>query len=116
MPKRGKQIYEAREIQSILEAPAIILPELPAGEFLKRLHDDHDGECTGLLTLYQTEDGDMWVNVEGSPREILRFRTFLGGGASLRVHNALKILAEAIRLDNKERPQQLKPNPTDHVA
>lgn len=66
-----------------------------------RLQDDTDGETTlkHELTVIMGPDGDMHIGVGG---DFLRFRTWGGGGNSLRTHNALRILAEAIRQDNHE--------------
>ena len=44
-------------------------------------------------------DGDAWVTTD--PRGC-RFRTYAGGGTSLRVRNALLMLAMAIKLDNEK--------------
>ncbi|MDO8415216.1 MAG: hypothetical protein Q7S87_03270 [Agitococcus sp.] len=71
-----------------------------------RRHDDTDGK-TGSeqeITVAIGVDGDAWVMLPGMTS--LRFRTWVGGGSSLRVRNALLVLAEAIRRDNAERPQQ----------
>jgi len=46
--------------------------------------------------------GDAYLST-GSGKDI-RFRTYGGGGMSLRTRAALLILAEAIRLDNEDRP------------
>ncbi len=71
-----------------------------------RRHDDTDGEVGPDQELAVTfgPDGDAWVMLPGF--RSLRFRTWSGGGQSLRVRNALLVLAEAIRRDNAERPQQ----------
>ncbi len=56
-------------------------------------------------------DGDGWVEVftKADPKEhnwMFRFRMPGGGGGdSMRVRNALLLLAEAIRQDNEKRPQ-----------
>ncbi len=73
-----------------------------------RRQDDTDGETTAKHDLDVTIgiDGDMWVQ---APR-LLRFRTGAGGGGSLRVRNALLVLAEAIRRDNEECPQKVSYN------
>lgn len=71
-----------------------------------RRHDDTDGETGPEQDLAVTfgPDGDAWVMLPGL--RSLRFRTWAGGGQSLRVRNALLVLAEAIRRDNAERPQR----------
>jgi len=70
-----------------------------------RRHDDTDGQRDTQqdLTISIGPDGDAWVVVAGAPP--LRFRTMAGGGCSLRVRNALLVVAEAIRRDNADRPQ-----------
>lgn len=68
-----------------------------------RTQDDTDGETTPVHDLDVTigVDGDVWVQAP----KLLRFRLGSGGGHSLRVRNALLVLAEAIRRDNEEHPQ-----------
>ncbi len=77
-------------------------------ELYSRIHDDNDGHTTSTaensLQVYIAQDGDLHVFLPGS-QETLRFRNYFGGGKSLRVRNALLVLAEAIRRDNAERPQ-----------
>jgi len=71
-----------------------------------RRQDDTDGD-TGVeqdIAVKFSVDGDAWVILPGF--RSLRFRTWFGGGQSLRVRNALLVLAEAIRRDNEERPQK----------
>ncbi len=72
-----------------------------------RLQDDTDGEVgpDQELKLVFGPDGDAWVVLPQSLMS-LRFRTWSGGGHSLRVRNALLVLAEAIRRDNEEYPQR----------
>lgn len=73
-----------------------------------RLQDDRDGH-TGeehQLRVYIACDGDLHVFLPYS-FESLRFRNYIGGGKSLRVRNALLVLAEAIRRDNEARPQPI---------
>jgi len=76
-------------------------------EVYERYQDDTDGETSSdhILSLMFTRDGDAWLMLP-SARHSLRFRTYAGGGDSLRVRNALLLLAEAIRRDNEERPQR----------
>jgi hypothetical protein len=71
-----------------------------------RRHDDTDGKTGPDQDIEVTVgvDGDAWILLPGMPS--LRFRTWAGGGNSLRVRNALLVLAEAIRRDNAELPQQ----------
>lgn len=84
------------------------LPTLQTMQSYGRLHDDHDGTKEGVLQIVFSPDGDAHVAIAGGPESgyspTLRFRTYEGGGLSLRTRNALLILAEAIRLDNLEHP------------
>jgi len=103
---RRKQDNNKVDLEQLLEGfpwPMGLSPE----ELYVRLHDDHDGTYHGILSVSFTPDGDAWVmpvNPEGGS---LRFRGGFGGGRSLRVHNALVLLALAIKLDNEERPDHI---------
>lgn len=79
---------------------------LSPNESYSRLHDDTDGHTTTdhTLQVYVAQDADLHVFLPNS-MESLRFRSYFGGGKSLRVRNALMVLAEAIRRDNEDRPQ-----------
>lgn len=85
------------------------LPKLRPDTRYVRTNDDHDGTWFPKINVVFSHDGDAWVGVQALRPEVLsscRFRTGMGGGASLRVRNALLILAEAIRLDNEDRREQ----------
>ena len=93
-------------VLQILENPFWI-SGLSTNEEYTRRHDDDDGSDTGYLVVMIDREGDVRVKIDGCrPGHYLRFRTNAGGGHSLRVRNALMVLAEAIRLDNEKRPQQ----------
>lgn len=80
---------------------------LPYPTFLGRIQDDCDGDYTDLNRLHvsQGPDGDMYVATgEAGYRALLRFRTIPGGTRSPRVHNALRLLAYAIQLDEEKMP------------
>lgn len=66
----------------------------------RRQHDDTDGGTEGVLQVFFDKMGDAHVSIDNS--HWLRYRTYGGGGVSLRTRTALMILAEAIRLDNEE--------------
>ena len=70
-----------------------------------RRQDDTDGQRDHAQNLDVTigPDGDCWLTAGGG--QTLRFRTWAGGGMSVRTRQALMVLAEAIRLDNEELPQ-----------
>lgn len=114
MPSRKPILLPAeqtvsRALDTLLEGfyppPAALHAEAERGAFTRR-HDDTDGkrDLEQELTVMFSPDGDAWIVAGASPS--LRFRTDAGGGQSLRVQKALVILAEAIRRDNAERPQQ----------
>lgn len=93
----------AKRIKKLLEDsfwPESLSPDVS----YQRIHDDHDGTFTGTLSVFIDRMGDVYLTVDRA-FEALRFRTMGGGGHSLRVRNALVVLAEAIRLDNEERSQ-----------
>jgi hypothetical protein len=88
-------------IKKLLEVPfwpSSLTPNKP----YTRLHDDHDGTHQGRIGVIFDQMGDAYIFSDHQP--FLRFRTWGGGGNSLRVRNALVILAEAIRLDNEDKP------------
>jgi hypothetical protein len=93
------------------------LPTLSPKTAYRRLQDDHDGKRWGILTVVFSEDSDAWLEIDLNGVEVLdttiRFRVpVVGGGRSPRTRTALHILAEAIRLDNEESPQDLSPHPS----
>lgn len=80
----------------------------------RRFEDDSP---TGSISVVFGEDGDGHITVYSKPdpnemKFSMRFRMAMtGGGQSPRVRNALLALAEAIRRDNEENPQN-----RDHSA
>lgn len=93
-----------KQIKKLLETD--FWPEnLKPNQYYERVHDDHDGEFTGRVSLIFDDYGDAYLMVDEAFKS-LRFRTFGGGGMSLRVRNALLLLAIAIKMDNEERPQR----------
>lgn len=85
--------------------PDYWLPTIKPRVAYTRVQDDTDGERTHEhdLTVGIGPDGDCWISAGGG--RSIRFRTWAGGGQSLRTRQALMVLAEAIRLDNSEPPQ-----------
>jgi hypothetical protein len=90
-----------KDIRKILETPFWPRTLSPVTRY-SRVHDDHDGEFKGHISVIIDQQGDVHLSVDTLAP--LRFRTEGGGGVSLRVRTALVILAEAIRLDNETRP------------
>lgn len=93
-----------KDVQRVLNNP-LGIPDLKVREVYSRIHDDHDGTYEGNIRVMFGPDGDGWVETYHPHNGSLRFRNFFGGGQSLRVLNALLILAYAIKLDNEDRPQ-----------
>ena len=93
-----------KQIKALLE-DNYWLTTLNTKEAYFRTQDDCDGDMTQGIEVAFSPDGDAWVRTTQGAMGTCRFRMAVGGGQSLRVRNALLILAEAIRLDNKERPQ-----------
>lgn len=73
---------------------------LESGESFPIVHDDCDGDQTQTLDVVMDKVGDMHIKTNNL-HHYLRFRNFFGGGMSLRVWYALRILALAIKLDER---------------
>ena len=90
-------------IDSLLNNP-LSLPQVVERTEYRRSHDDRDGKRGQELIVCCI--GDIFVKTyTENQNSALRFRNRGGGGESLRVYNALKILAYAIKCDNEEFPQ-----------
>jgi hypothetical protein len=89
-------------------------PSWPTGleteqEYMRIGDDDKS-----FLRIVFSRDGDAWPNVFSVEQKMdpqhwsssPRYRTYFGGGQSLRTRAALCILAKAIAMDNAERPQR----------
>jgi len=104
---RKKKEYTQEELikmaKIVLEEPYWI-QGLSTDEYYERAHDDAEGTSTGIISVIISH-GDIFVTTDDRKRNLLRFRIDSGGGESLRVRNALMILALAIKLDNEEHPQ-----------
>lgn len=92
-------------LDQLLEHPCPWPASLNDADSYQRQHDDTDGGAKGWLQVTFGRDGDAYVSIDDSAW--LRFRTFGGGGSSLRTYAALQVLAEAIRRDNADRPQRV---------
>lgn len=97
---------KSQALDALLEQPFWI-QTLKTESVYQRMEDD----TSGFINVCIGKDGDSWITVmnEIDPKQSsfsFRFRTpLIGGGESPRVRNALLILAEAIRRDNAEHPQ-----------
>jgi hypothetical protein len=79
---------------------------LRVGEPYCRVGDDTNGNIAVSFPI----DADGWISILSrldpeEPTLSHRFRCAFGGGESLRVRNALLVLALAIKLDNDAHPQ-----------
>src|SRR3989344_7144912 len=88
--------------EAIIEQP-FWPADLSSGTGYKRFSDDNNSSIGVVFS----SDGDAWVEVweDKDPRELMyspRFRTFFGGGQSLRTRNAFLILAKAMLADNTD--------------
>ena len=91
-----------KDIKKILETP-FWPQQLTIDTQYSRLHDDHDGTGVGSVSVSFDFNGDGYICTHTEiPGSSLRFRTELGGGMSLRVRNALLVLALAIQLDTEQ--------------
>lgn len=82
-------------------------------EPMERYERFDDDTRLGHLSVIFSRDSDAWIDLQSEkdpdePNFSHRFRTFFGGGQSLRVRNTILLLALAIKLDNRERPQNRK--------
>lgn len=95
------------QIRELLETPFWPESLAPRTQYLRYCDDTRKG---GISVVFG-DDGDGWIDVYQhiDPDDFngsVRFRMpMTGGGQSPRVRNALLILAEAIRLDNLDQPQ-----------
>jgi hypothetical protein len=107
-----------RKIKKLIEEhPNLVMEALldtpfwPQALDSEKDHRRYGDDNNSLLRIVFSRDGDAWWEVwcEHDPEEpgsVPRFRTYFGGGQSLRTRAALCILARAIDMDNAERPQQ----------
>lgn len=122
MPSREKQSEIYKRAKALLEkSPDDVvravfdhpfwLRDLSPSDCYTRYEDDSP---TGFIRVMFSDDSDAWIEVISDPDPddnnlAMRFRTYFGGGQSLRVRNALLLLALAIKLDNEKHPQHRHP-------
>ncbi len=108
--KRLCEEYPDEVLKTLLDTP--FWPEgISSGGGYTRYEDDTKG---GNIVVMFSRDGDAWITGNLDPSEgmhSLRFRTYFGGGQSLRARAALIFLAVAIEMDNKSRPQRQQKGP-----
>ncbi len=102
-PKKPAKGTIERKVRELLEEP-YWLKDLKVDEVYFRTQDDCDGDLKEGIGVSIDRQGDIFVRTTQGVMSDCRFRTCGGGGRSLRVRNALLMLAEAIRLDNLEKP------------
>lgn len=100
-PGLGPAVAQALDVA--LETP-FFPPSLRAEQGHRRWDDDSVApkRVEGLFTVYIGHDSDVHL-LAGWPS--LRFRDYFGGGQSLRVRNALLVLADAIQRDARVTDQ-----------
>ena len=103
MPR--KRQYATEDLKNILEESMVWPEGLESMHRYERLHDDHDGTMVGRVAVTISEDGDAWLSTHQRVFQSLRFRTRMGGGRSVRVRNALLMLAFAIKLEEDEEAE-----------
>ena len=100
----------------VKEHPNLVLevlletPFWPEGVDSKEEYIRFGDDDRSFLRICFSEDGDVWPNVFCHPDPELastpRYRTFFGGGESLRVRAALCMVAKAIMMENRDHPQR----------
>jgi len=96
----NSKMIKQKDIDKVLNS-AFWPENLNANQCLSIQHDDTDGEDDGNLYISIDVMGDVYISIDES--KPLRFRSYFGGGKSLKVRNALVLLAEAIRQENNEK-------------
>jgi hypothetical protein len=112
MDEKSENKKIAKIVKKLLEKPFWI-DTIETQNSYSRFEDD---SYNGNISVQFTQDGDGWITILSKPDEedyhlSMRFRMpLIGGWQSPRVRNALLILAEAIRLDNIDAPQDRRKN------
>ena len=100
------EIYPDLVLEAILESP-----RWPTTLQTCTAYTRNDDETQkGAVTVQFSHDGDGWIDIVSTtdPDDPYthRFRNWIGGGKSLHVSTALRILAFAINLDNEQDNQK----------
>jgi len=103
--KRLLQENEGEVLKAMMEHPF-----WPRALELQKSYTRIGDDTSGKVSVAFAPDADAWVEIWShlDPQEhgfAHRFRCAFGGGESLRVRNALLMLALAIKLDNDAFPQ-----------
>ena len=91
-------------VKRLLENP-LWLDGLDINTTYTRKDDDNPEDIESELQISINSNGDISISVYG---KCLRFNNSSGGGRSLRTHAALAMLALAMKLDEEERPDNIK--------
>lgn len=88
---------EKAELNCFLELPLMASSFLKTDEEYTCIHDDNDGNLDQCLKIVLRKDssGNEVILFRSPSSPGLRFRNYAGGGSSLPVHNALKVLIYA---------------------
>ena len=108
-PQSDIQVMKTKypEIKRFLDKP-FWLPTLDPHAAYEREPDGADDTGDRRVTVSFGPKGEACLTIGNA--EPVCFQNYMEHGASLRTHAALMVLAEAIRLDNVDRPQT-KPAP-----
>ncbi len=90
-----------KRLREVLEGDIEFPDQISVDSAYEAVQDDDDGTGEGKIIVMFSKDGDAWVTTDKHRGPALRFRGEFGGGRSLRVRNALVILALAVALDQK---------------
>lgn len=107
--------FEKQELDYFLEISLIAgLHDLEIDREYTCIHDDNEGNSDQCLkiTLKKDSSGNEFFHLKTPTSPGLRFRTYAGGGASLQVHNALKVLVYASFQQESFLPGLERENPS----
>lgn len=100
MAKKRDRLMEA--VKRLLDDGLPWPEELDVDTMYEKIQDDADGLDVGKVRVGFLLNGDAWICTDTHRGPALRFRTYHGGGNSVRVRNALVLLALAIKRDNEK--------------
>jgi hypothetical protein len=91
------KIFEESELDVFLELPLDASSLIEIDNEYTCVHDDSEGHKDQCLkiTLKEDSSGNEIFHLKIPTATGLRFRNYIGGGSSLQVHNALKVLIYA---------------------
>ncbi len=90
-------MFEKSELNCFLELHITASTLIKVGEEYSCVHDDNEGNIDQCLKISLKKDssGNEVFHLKAPTNHGLRFRNYAGGGSSLQIHNALKVLVYA---------------------